>query len=76
VVDVRAELLGDGLGIAGVSVGGDPLGLDLGDRPGGAEERLGGGHIAGFAQVDVDQVAVTVDRAVRIAPLTGDLDVT
>ena len=32
VVDVRAEFLGDGLGIAGVSVGGDLLGLDLGDR--------------------------------------------
>ena len=32
VVDVRAEFLGDGLGIAGVSVGRDLLGLDLGDR--------------------------------------------
>ena len=58
-----------------MSVGGDLLGLDLGDRPGGAEERLGGGHVAGLAQVDVDQVAVAVDRPVEIAPLTGDLDV-
>src|SRR5687767_15387000 len=48
--------------IAGMAVGGDPLGLDLGDRSGGAEERLGGSHIAGFTQVDVDQVAVTIDR--------------
>src|SRR3954468_6829404 len=41
VVNVRAELLGNGLGIAGMAVGGDRLGLDLGDRPGRAEERLG-----------------------------------
>jgi hypothetical protein len=36
VIDVGAEFVGNGLGIAGVSVGGDLLGLDLGDRPGGA----------------------------------------
>ena len=42
VLDVRAEFVGDGLGIAGMAIGGDLLGLDLGDRPGGAEERLGG----------------------------------
>jgi hypothetical protein len=29
VIDVRAEFLGDGLGVAGVSVSGDLLGLDL-----------------------------------------------
>ena len=34
VVDVRAELLGNGLGIAGMAVGGDLFGLDLGDRLG------------------------------------------
>jgi hypothetical protein len=36
MVDVLAKFLGNGLGIAVVSVGGDLLGLDLGDRPGGA----------------------------------------
>ena len=36
VVDVGAEFVGNGLGVAGVAVGGDLLGLDLGDRPGGA----------------------------------------
>src|SRR5687768_13858116 len=40
MIDVRAEFVGDGPGVAGVSVGGDLLGLDLGDRPGRAEERL------------------------------------
>src|SRR5215203_3690529 len=54
VVDIGAEFLGDGLGVAGMAVGGDLLGLDLGDRPGGAEERLGGSHVAGLAQVNVD----------------------
>src|SRR4051812_33540858 len=71
VVDVRAEFLGDGLGIAGMAVGGDLLGLDLGDRPRGAEECLGRGHIAGFAEVNIDQIAVAVDRPVKIAPLPG-----
>src|SRR3954447_23630339 len=75
VLDVRAELVGDGLGIAGVSVSGDLLGLDLGDRPGEAEERLGRGHIAGFAEIDVDQTVVAVDCPVQIAPCAGDLDV-
>ncbi len=39
VIDAGAEFVGNGLGIAGMAVGSDPLGLDLGDRPGGAEER-------------------------------------
>src|SRR3712207_8990795 len=51
---------------AGVSVGRDLFRLDLGDRLGGAEERLGGGHIAGLAQVDVDLGAVAVDCSVEI----------
>src|SRR4051812_40419801 len=75
VINVRAEFVGDGLGIAGVPVGGDLLGLDLGDRLGGAEERLGGGHIAGLTEIDVDQVAVAIDRPVETAPFAGDLDV-
>ena len=49
VVDVRAEFLGDGLGIVGMAIGGDLLGLDLSDGLGRAKERLGGGEIAGFA---------------------------
>jgi hypothetical protein len=32
MIDVPAEFLGDGLGIVAVVVGGDPLGLDLGER--------------------------------------------
>ena len=38
VIDVRAEFLGDGPGIAGMAVGGDLLGLNLGNRLGRAEE--------------------------------------
>src|SRR5688572_4634556 len=45
MLNVLAEFLGDGLGVAGMAVRGDLLGLDLGDRPGGAEEHLGRGHI-------------------------------
>src|SRR3954466_15492680 len=58
-----------------MTVGGDLLGLDLGDRLGGAEERLGGGHIAGLTEIDVDQSAVAIDRPVQLAPCAGDLDV-
>src|SRR4051812_1783616 len=75
VINVRAEFLGDGLRVAGMTVGGDLLGLDLGDRLGGAEERFGGGHISGLAEVDVDQIAVAVDRPVQIAPCASDLEV-
>src|SRR4051812_8376987 len=75
VINVRAEFLGDGPGIAGVAVGGDLLGLDLGDRLGGAEECLGRGEVARLAQGDVDQGAVAVDRPEEIAPLPGDFDV-
>jgi hypothetical protein len=75
VVDVRVEFLGDGLGVAGMAVGGDLLGLDLGDRSGGAGECLSGGDIAGFAEINVDQVTIVVDRPVEIAPFAGDFDV-
>jgi hypothetical protein len=73
VVDVCAEFVGDSLGIAGMTVGGDLLGLDLGDRSGGAEEGLG--DIAGLTEINIDQGAVAVDRPVQIAPFTGHLDV-
>src|ERR671920_786238 len=59
----------------GVAVGGDLLGLDLGDRLGRSEECLGGGHVASLIEINIDQVAVTIDRPVEIAPLTGDFDV-
>ena len=32
-------------------------------------------HVAVFAQVNVDEVTVAIDRPVEIAPLTGDFDV-
>ena len=44
-------------------------------RGGGQEGRLGGFLIVGFAQVDVNQVAVAVDRPVQVLPLAGDFDV-
>ncbi len=72
VVGFRAEFVGDGRGATGMAVGGDLFGLDLVDQPGGAQERLGRGHVAGFAQLDVDQIAVPVDCPVQIAPCAGD----
>ena len=75
VLDVRAEFVGNGPGVAGVTVGGDLPGLDLGDRPGGAKEILGRSHVAGFTEIDVDQIAVAIDRPLEIAPLPGDFEI-
>src|SRR5512135_945738 len=69
------EFFGDGCGVAGVAVGRHLLRLDLSDRLGGAEERLGRSEIAGFAQIDIDQVPVAVDCSVEITPLTRNSNV-
>ena len=46
-----------------------------GNRHGRAEEGFGGFLIAGLAQVDVDQVAVAIDRPVQVLPLARNFDV-
>jgi hypothetical protein len=75
VFEVVTEDLLQGRRIAGVLVGGDLVRRRSGDRHRGAEERFGGFLIAGLAQVDVDQVAVAVDRPVQVLPLTGNFDI-
>jgi hypothetical protein len=75
VFEVVTKHLLQGRRVAGVLIGGDLVRHGSGDRHGGAEERFGGFLIVGLAQVDVDQVAVAVDRPVQILPLTGNLDV-
>jgi hypothetical protein len=74
VFEVITEDLVESRRVAGVLVSRDLVRGGSGDRHGGAEERLGGFLIAGLAQVDIDQVAVAVDRPVQVLPLTGDLD--
>ena len=73
--EVIAEHLLQGWWIAGVLVSGDLVRRRSGDRHGGAEECLGGFLIAGLAQVDIDQVAVAVDRPVQVLPLARNFDV-
>ena len=73
--EVVAEDLVQSWWVAGVLVSGDLVRRRSGDRHGRAEECLGGFLIAGFAQVDVDQVAVAVDRPVQVLPLTRNFDV-
>ena len=73
--EVIAEDLVEGRRVAGVLVSRDLVRRCSGDRHGGAEERLSGFLIAGLAQVDVNQVAVTVDRPVQVLPLARDFDV-
>src|SRR3712207_1940488 len=69
------EFFGNGCGVAGVAIGRDLLRLDLSDRLGGAEERLGRGKISSLAQINIDQIAVTVDGSVEITPLACNFDV-
>src|SRR3954470_6872433 len=73
--EVIAEDLVEGRRVAGVLVSRDLVRRCSGDRHGRAEERLGGFLIAGRAQVDIDQVAVAVDRPVQVLPLASHLDV-
>ena len=73
--DVIAEDLVGGRRVAGVLVSRDLVRRRSGDRHGGAEERLSGFLIAGLAQVDVNQIAVAVDRPVQVLPLARNFDV-
>jgi hypothetical protein len=75
VFEVIAEDLIEGRRVAGVLVGGDLVRRRSGHRDGRAEEGFGGFLIASFAQVDIDQVVVAVDRPVQILPLATHLDV-
>ena len=73
--EVIAEDLVESRRVAGVLVSRNLVRRYSGNRHGGAEERLGGFLIARLAQVDIDQVAVAVDRPVQVLPLARDLDV-
>ena len=72
---VPAQFGADRSGVAVVAIGRDPGRGDATHRLGGAEERLGGGPIAGFAQPHIDQGTGAVDRAVELNPAPLDLQV-
>ena len=63
------EYLREGRRIAGVLVRRDRVGCAAGSLDGGAEESLGGDLVAVFAEVNVDQSAVGVDRPVQLSCL-------
>jgi len=73
--NVPAQFGGDRPGVAVVSVGRDAGWGDAGDCLGRAEERLGGGHVAGFAQHHVYQDTGAVDGAIEVDPATLDLEI-
>ena len=70
-----AQHRADRTGVAVVAIRGHPVRGDVGDRLGGSEERLGGGHVAVLAEHHIDQRAVAVNGAIQIAPLPVHLDV-
>src|SRR5215207_8474412 len=75
VHDLSAECRADRPRVGAVSVGGDALGDNAGHRLGRAEEGLGRRHVAVLAQHGIDEIAVTVDGAVQIAPPATNLQV-
>ena len=63
-----AQLSADRTEVAVVAVGRDSVRCDAGHRFGGAEERLGGRHVAVLAEQHINQVPVPVDSAIQAAP--------
>ncbi len=75
VHDALPERAADRPRVRAVPVGGDLVGRHAGGGRGRAEEGLGRGYVAVLAQHGVDEVAVTVDSPVEIAPATPHLQV-
>jgi hypothetical protein len=71
--DGRVEPGADRTRVGILAVGRDPVGDTAGDGYGRAEERLGRGAIARFAQPHVDQIASA--GAIQVTPAAADLDV-
>jgi hypothetical protein len=70
-----AQDAADRLWIGAMAIRRHPLRTKAHGRPGRAEECLCGPHVAVLAQHGVDQVSVTVDCPVEIAPSAADLQV-
>lgn len=66
--DMPAQRRADGAWVGTVPVRGDAIRDYAGGRLGGAEECLGRRHVPVLAEHGIDQVAVTVDRTIQIAP--------
>lgn len=69
------EHLLDGWRAAGVLVRRNRFGHAAGDRHRRMEELFGGHLAAVFAEGDIDQGAIAVDRPVQVAPAPADLQV-
>src|SRR5919108_4527849 len=58
-----------------VAIGGDAVGRDPGHRPRRTEERLGRCEAPRVAEAYVHEIAISINRAVEIAPLSLHFDV-
>src|SRR5215475_3006125 len=72
VAHLPAEFSSDGSGIRIMATCRDAVRRHARYRPGGAKERLGSGHVTVLIQHDIDQSAVTIDRAIQIPPLPAN----
>jgi hypothetical protein len=66
MTDLFPEHGGDGAGISGMSITGDPLRDTTGDRARGPEERFCCGLVALLTEPNVDEIAITVNSAVEV----------
>jgi hypothetical protein len=57
-----------------MAIGGDAVWDHAGHRPGGAEEGLGRREVPSLTEANIDEVAISINRSVKIAPLTLDFE--
>jgi len=58
-----------------MAIGGNPVRCQPGDCPRRLKERLGRCEVAGIAEPCINQVAVSVNRTVQLAPASLDFDI-
>src|SRR5215469_14138583 len=75
VAYLPAEFSADRCGIRIMAICRDPVRRHTGHRLGGSKARLGSGQVTVLAQYDIDQCAVTINRAIQISPLPANPDV-
>src|SRR5215469_12876909 len=75
VAYLPAEFSADRSGIRIMAICRDPVRRHARHSLGGSKARLGSGQVTVLAQYDIDQCAVTINRAIQISPLPANPDV-
>jgi hypothetical protein len=65
----------NGAGVGIMAIGGDAVRDHAGHRPGGAEEGLGRSEVPALTEANIDEVAISINRSVQVAPLSLDFEI-